>query len=72
MHNARQSPQDVWPDTIESKLVRCLMQCLLQRNILERCRNVSIPLGMPVLGRNAHCSYTNLSKQDHYEILFPS
>lgn len=21
--------------------------------------------------RNAHCSYTNLSKQDHYEILFP-
>lgn len=22
MHNARQSSQDVWPDTIESKLVR--------------------------------------------------
>lgn len=27
-----------------------LMQYLLQLNTLERCRNVSIPLGMPVQG----------------------
>ena len=50
MHNARQSSQEVRPDTAESKPVNCLMQYLLQLNTLERCRNVSIPLGMPVLG----------------------
>lgn len=49
MHNARRSSQAVWPEAVESKPAR-LMQYLLRPNALERCRNVSIPLGMPVQG----------------------
>lgn len=33
-----------------------LMKYMLELNTLERGRNVSIPLGMPVQGTNVYCS----------------
>lgn len=56
--------QTQWRANLQDFLVRYL----LQLTTLERCRNVSIPLGRPGQGTNAHCSYTNLAEQGHYEI----
>lgn len=71
MHNARGSSQDVWPDTVESKPVRLFDAVLAAVEYFRKMQKCFHAFGDASAGRNVHCSYTNLAKQDHRRSYFP-